>query len=223
MGSVASMMESPFLATGFIILLPLLPAACIYWLLTSEAERKSKYRNQNAAGNAKATIGPTVFGITFNIVGSTAVYIVVLIFAFSIFFVVNNQRQQAFSDNTPWLVELPIGAVTRDPTDPTKPKPVVMDMVTQNQLQIELQPNYQILGGSIMFWVMSENQKFPRIRIVLPNVSATPFLDLNDVDMVTQYPSLHRLTGIGKQWIRLQAPYDASSAATPKLIGTTSP
>lgn len=212
--------QTPLVVTTFILLVPLIPAACVYLLLTSKAEKELRDPQiGTAAGDIKTSFGPAVFGMKFNVVGSAAFYIVVLVLALVIFVTLDIQRQRALADNTPWLVELPLGVIKRDPENPTKIKSGTIDMETQNQLQLVTQPSYRISGESITFWVLAENEKFPRVTISLPNVSSTPPLDLNDITKVKPDFTRHHLTGLGRQWIQLQAPYDPSNAATPKLIG----
>ena len=216
-------MEDPIVVTSFIILLPLIPAGCIYWLLTPKQLRGAP--SDNATGNVKTSLGPMILGIKFNVLGSTAVYLVVLLITFGIYDVVgmqklqgDAQKQQALKDDAAWLVELPVGATMRDPQDPQKLKTVPLDPTTQSQLQVALQPNYEMYGDTILFWVTPHNKRFPKVIISLPNISSTPPVDLNDPAVIDYDYANHEMVGIGKQWIQIQKPYDASVAVKPTTI-----
>ncbi|WP_321945347.1 hypothetical protein [Paraburkholderia sp. J10-1] len=223
-------MESAYLVTAFIILLPLIPAACTYWLLTPNVKYDSggnigAVTVDRAQGDIRTSLGPTVFGIKFNVVGSTAFYIVVLIITFCVYTAVEMQaqnlfdrQQSAIKDGTAWLVELPVAAVTRDSSDSQRQTLVPIDANMQSQLQIAVQPSYLMYGDSIQFWVIPTNKRFPKVTISLPNVSSTPPIDLNDTHLVKYDYSTHTMEGIGKQWLQIQKPYDPKQASAPQLL-----
>ncbi|WP_157652291.1 hypothetical protein [Burkholderia ubonensis] len=208
-------MESAYLETAFIILLPLIPAACIYWLLTPKAKNASNEsitnENHNAAtGEVKTNLGPTILGIKFNVVGSTAFYLVLLLITFGVH--ASTVIQNRINGSTAWLVEIPVGALIRDPNDSQKQTPIPIDASIQSQLQVSTQPSYLMFGDVIQFWVIPSNNRFPKVTISLPNMSSTPPLDLNDTRQVTRDDTIHKIELIGKQWLQIQRPYDPIQA-----------
>ncbi|SAK97725.1 hypothetical protein AWB79_07508 [Caballeronia hypogeia] len=208
------------LLTAYIVLLPLLPAACIYWLLTPKAERGSN--GNNAQGTANTNLGPTVFGIKFNVVGSTAFYFVLLLATAGIYAVVDTRQQSAFAEGTAWRVELPVSGSMIDATT-KKPVEVALDDVSKSQLQVEIKPDYQFYGRKINFWVIRQQDRFPTIRLSIPYVSKTPELDLNDHQKVSINSEKRIITGVGTQWVLLRDPYTSNAATAPSPISAVKP
>lgn len=203
------------LVTGTLLLLPLAPAAILYLLLSPKGTRAGAVPGNRARG--EAGVGPVSilgFRVQFNIVGSTAIYVVLL----AVETVIHGRQVQSYTEREvaearlaqestknmqAWLVELPVrlknGANMELPADNGE----------LQQVSVELEPALtQASANSIRFWVVPNEGRFPSARFKLGTIGLRPTIaDLNDTTLVRRDPNSRRMIGIAPIWIAVGPAY----------------
>jgi hypothetical protein len=240
-------MESlmPLLVVSVLMLVPLLPAAILYKLLTPAKARTG--RGAGAGGKFDGEFDGERFGLKgvrakFNVVGSTATYVVLLAIAILV-----HQRMadadarvriaQAELDKTriegelekkridgeiarramgadqTWRIEVPVRL--RD----AQRRPLAALNGELQMVRVDLEPAMtQASARSIAFRIAPSDERFPTARFTIPNVGLEPvLLDLNDSTLFERDYKARRLTGVQPIWITVGQAYGAVGAAGPAV------
>lgn len=214
----------PLLITAMLLLIPLVPAAVLYKVLTpkTRSARNAPAQQEAPSDHAEGEfdLGGMLPGKTklkFNVVGSTATYVVLLIVSIFTHMRLSDladkeadRIEQSMKDNQAWIVETPIGL--KDASNRALP----VEGGEMNQVRIELEPALTLASAnSITFRVITSNGRFPTARFNLPGIGLRPVvLDLNDSAKVRRDHKTRRITGIQPVWIVLGQPY-APGASSP--------
>ena len=199
----------PLLVTAALLLLPLVPAAILYFMLTPK--RGDNADSGSAGGELESgTIDLWRFKFRFNVVGSTATYVVLLVAATWIYHELREAELQANSlrDRQAWVVEVPLNL--KGPTGAA----IMADQGQMQQVRVELEPSPTVAWPNrIQFWVVPNNSRFPTARFSVAGLTLKPtILDLNDAQRVDPDQSKKKLTGIEPVWLELGSPYDSTAA-----------
>jgi hypothetical protein len=203
----------PLLVTAVLLLVPLVPAAILYLLLTPKARPGGRQRVDNSAAGRMESgrIGPWQLKLQFNVVGSTATYVVLLALSFMIYNGTEDRRLEssrlqaaAMRNQQAWLVEVPVNLKGPDGSA------IAADTGQLQQVRVELEPNLTMAtSNSLQFWVIPNNDRFPTARLTIPSSIKPSILDLNDARRVDRQYDAHKLNGIEPVWLQLGQPYAA--------------
>jgi hypothetical protein len=211
----------PFLVTAGLLLLPLAPAAFLYKVLTPK-RRPANGKPDTASGNAG--IGYMTLGgirLKFNVVGSSATYITLLVVAWAIYerteAVAAKERleeikvmQAALADQQAWQVRVPVMLRDQD-----------RNMLPANNgelqaVKVELEPAVTTADATmIQFWVVPNNRRFPSARFNLTQGGKEPVvLDLNNDEVVEHNYDTRVMESINPVWIETGSiqPYSPPSS-----------
>jgi hypothetical protein len=212
----------PFMVTAGLLLLPLAPAAFLYKVLTPRRRTGTGPRD-NASGTAG--VGSMSLGglrLKFNVVGSSATYVVLLVVAWLIYERVQAETaterleqtkvfEASMLNQQAWLVKVPV--MLRDHANNVLP-------ANRGELQavkVELEPAVTTADAKmIQFWVVPNNRRFPSARFNLTLGGLQPVvLDLNDDQSVLHDYTTRTMQGINPVWIEVGgiAPYSKPIAA----------
>lgn len=195
----------PLLVTASLLLVPLLPAAVLYLLLTPRRGRDG--------GGANAASGEAQAGqlkLRFNVVGSTATYVILLAAATWIYrdgeatrLQEARLRAQAVAEQQAWRVDVPV--LLRSPAGAVIPA----NQGEMQQVRVELEPSLTIASSNeLQFWVIPNEGKFPTARISLSPLSTRPeILDLNDTRRIRHDYASRRMSGIAPVWLEIGRSY----------------
>ncbi len=172
---------TPLLVTAALLLLPLVPAAIIYLLLTPR--EKTPAADANAA---KGTIQVGPLNMQFNLVGSAATYIVLFAMAHMIYdkaeadrITTHQSHVNELAANQAWQVEVPVNIMTGGvPSGDLAPGGL-------SQVQLRLDPGYMAMTSNmITFWVTPNDKRFPTAWLTYPDIVQPVKLDLNSDQFV---------------------------------------
>ena len=205
---------SSFLITAGLLLLPIAPASALYFVLSPKSNRAHE------AGKADGEIDTGLlnigrFKLRFNLVGSTATYVVLLAAAVWVYRDAeanaeraDNLKAEALKDQKAWLVEVPVMLRTQDnqviPADNNEMKAV--------RVELEPSPTWLASYDTVQFWVVPNNSgKFPRARFSLTGLSLKPeLLDLNDLQKVKHDFAGRKIEGVSPVWLEIGPAYGGS-------------
>jgi hypothetical protein len=203
------MISTPLVVVTVLMLLPLIPAVIIYYLLTPKRDR-SGGRSASARGDGK--VGG--FRLQFNVLGSSATYVVLLAAASAMYSklsadelakIESQERSIAKSmeDRQAWLVELPV--LFKNPSN----KPIPTAPHQMQQLSVVLEPALTLASATtIQFWVIANNGRFPSATFAAPGQSTIPsVVDLNDRERIAHDYVAHKMSGLGPVWVELGDTY----------------
>lgn len=198
------------LVVAALLLIPLGPAAILYLVLTpknSQGEQKA----EGEVGAGDVTIGG--FRVHFNVVGSTATYVVLLAVASYIYSDVlkDAEKRDSIRDLQAWLVEVPVGLKN------SAGQPLPANNGELQQVRVELEPALtRATANLVQFWVVPNNGKFPSARFSITNIGVNAqVLDLNDSSRVEHEYTGHKMTGIAPVWMELGSAYADTLHAPP--------
>jgi hypothetical protein len=146
----------------------------------------------------------------FNVIGSTATYVVLLIAAFWIYSSAEARRAEdaraiaeSMREQQAWLVRVPVNLKSADG------KAIMADRGQLQQVRVELEPgSTSASSNTLEFWVLPTKGAFPTARLSIPTLSEQPtILDLNDPNRVDARHAERLLQGIEPVWLQLGAPY----------------
>ncbi|HEX5684801.1 MAG TPA: hypothetical protein VFY73_12310 [Ideonella sp.] len=195
----------PLLVAACLLLVPLMPAAVLYLILTP--------RRGRGAGDANVASGEAEAGrlkFRFNVVGSTATYVILLGAATWIYrdseamrLEEARQRADAIREQQAWLVEVPV--YLRSPGGEVIPA----NMGEMQQVRVELEPSLTLASSNaVQFWVIPNNGKFPTARLSLSPLSTRPeILDLNDMRRIQHDYAGRKMSGIAPVWLEIGRRY----------------
>ena len=227
----------PLLVVSVLMLVPLVPAAILYKLLTP-----AKARSGRGGSEAGGEFDGERFGLRgvkarFNVVGSTATYVVLLAIAIFV-----HQRmadsaaatakaqaalaakrveaamaakrieaevaKRAMSDGQTWRIEVPVRL--RD----AQRNPLTALNGELQLVRVDLEPAMtKATARSVAFRIAPSDERFPTARFSIPNVGLEPvLLDLNDSTMFERDYRARRLTGVQPIWITIGQAYGAQGA-----------
>jgi hypothetical protein len=195
----------PLFVTASLLLAPLVPAAVLYLVLSPRRGRGAGAGN-TASGEAEA--GRMKF--RFNVVGSTATYVILLAAATWIYRDSESmrlqeaaQRAEALKDQQAWLVEVPV--LLRSPTGEV----IAANMGEMQQVRVELEPSLTLASSNaVQFWVIPNNGRFPTARLSLSALSTRPeILDLNDARRIRHDYAVRKMSGIAPVWLEIGRSY----------------
>ena len=223
----------PLLIVSVLMLVPLVPAAILYKVLTP-AKARSGHGGSTAGGEFDGErIGLRGVKAKFNVVGSTATYVVLLAIAIFV-----HQRMadaaaaeareraelekkridgaiaaRAMAEGQTWRIEVPVRL--RD----AQRRPLNAVNGELQLVRVDLEPAMtQATARSIAFRIAPSDDRFPTARFTIPNVGLEPvLLDLNDSTMFERDYKARRLTGVQPIWITVGQAYGATGAAGPAL------
>jgi hypothetical protein len=207
----------PVIITAALLLIPLVPAAILY-LMLSPRRTASKTVTGALTASADTASGEletesSSFGklkFRFNVIGSTATYVVLLIAACWIYSSAEARRAEdaraiaeSMRDQQAWFVRVPVNLKSADG------KPIVADRGQLQQVRVELEPSSTFASSNTLeFWVLPSKGAFPTARLSIPTLSELPtILDLNDPNRVDARHAERLLRGIEPVWLQLGAPY----------------
>lgn len=105
----------PLVMTATLLLLPLVPAIILYYLLSPKAGGVAAKEGDAGGEVESGTLGPWRVRLRFNVVGSTATYVILLVAATWIHRDAESMRLQAarlqaeaLQDQQAWIVEVPV-------------------------------------------------------------------------------------------------------------------
>lgn len=236
-------MESlmPLLVVSVLMLVPLLPAAILYKLLTPAKARTG--RGASAGGEFDGErFGLKGVRAKFNVVGSTATYVVLLAIAILVHqhMADNDARvriaqaeldkkrieaelekkridgeiaRRAMGADQTWRIEVPVRL--RD----AQRRPMAALNGELQMVRVDLEPAMtQASARSIAFRIAPSDERFPTARFTIPNVGLEPvLLDLNDSTLFERDYKARRLTGVQPIWITVGQAYGAAGAAGPAV------
>ena len=205
------------LVIAALLLIPLIPAAVLYKALTPRRGAGTTGSSEPEEGRARGTFSTDGlwFGkanLTFNVVGSTATYVVLLAVAVLTYMhllgLADKQADriaQSMKDNQAWIVRVPVNL--QDPAGDVLPT----DGQEIPQVRVEVQPALtSASANTITFRVLTTDGKFPTARFNLPDIGLNPVvLDLNDANKVRLDYTSHMITGIEPVWIVVAKAYGA--------------
>lgn len=183
--------------TAALLLLPLAPATVLYRWLSSK--RGASATSDEAEG--KMTLPGWLGGmqLQFNVVGSSATYVVLLVFSFLVYDRAETQqvKREALRERRAWLVEVPVGLTDADDQH------IPAENRELQQVRIDLEPRFSTAtANDISFWVVPQNGKFPSARFVYPKVGlSAEVLNLNDETVVEYDYATRKITGIDPVWL----------------------
>lgn len=199
---------NPLLTVAALLLIPLVPAAVLYKVLTPGD-------GDNATGDLITDAGPLgKVVLKFNVVGSTATYVVLLAVSILVYMHLAtladkeaDRREAAMRNNAAWIVETPIGLQNADGSVRQS------DGTEMQQIRIDVAPALTMASAkSLTFRVLANEGKFPTARFNLPGVGLKPVvLDLNDPNKVRVDFDTRRIDGIEPVWIVVGKPYGAGN------------
>jgi hypothetical protein len=205
----------PLLVTAALLLLPLVPAAILYYMLTPKRGRGEVQAGSAGGELESGTIDLWRFKLRFNVVGSTATYVVLLVAATWIFRDADATRlktaalrAEALRDQQAWIVEVPVNLKGQ------QGEVIPANEGQMQQVRVELEPSLTLASSnSLQFWVVPNNGRFPTARFSLGALSLRPtILDLNDERRIEKDHLAKRLIGIEPVWLELGSPYGAPAA-----------
>lgn len=223
----------PLVIVSVLMLVPLVPSAILYKMLTPAKNR--------GGGDAGGEVDWGVLGLKgvktkFNVVGSTATYVVLLAIAIFV-----HQRmadaavsaaatqaelekkrldaelaKQAMGDGQTWRIEVPVRL--RDAR--LQPLPALNGEL--QLVRVDLEPAMtKATARSIAFRIAPSDERFPTARFTIPNVGLEPvLLDLNDSTWFERDYKERRLTGVQPIWITVGQAYGANGATGPAVAAT---
>ncbi|WP_155953112.1 hypothetical protein [Pseudoxanthomonas suwonensis] len=214
---------APLLVTAALLLIPLAPAAVLYKVLTPKARARrggAQAREPNQAKGQVAMDGLNFgkFHMDFNIVGSTATYVVLLVVSIATYLYLAELAEREAArvvdskkDNQAWVVHAPIGLQDADGNV------LPADRGEMRQVRIDVEPALTMASANeITFRVITTDGRFPTARFNLPGIGLKPVvLDLNDSRKVRHDHLSRTITGIQPVWIVLGQPYDAQERSAP--------
>lgn len=157
---------------GMLLVLPLAPAAAIFWLLSTRHDRL-KDRVPGGVTRGVITIPVINFRMSFEAFGSTASYLVLLVFAALMYFHVENEERERLAAHYAWRVSVPVivenpDGTTRGPWDPI-----------YTQVTATLMPFQNFDNNYISFWVAKNDDRFPQVNLSIAGSPRTS-INLND-------------------------------------------
>lgn len=198
--------ENPLIVTSVLLLLPLVPAAIIYVLL-SPRNRDGQKKSDEAKGSYEGQF--MKFGklkVEFSVFGSSATYIILLSAAYYIHHETESEstKRSSVQDQQAWLVEIPVGLT--DLND----RPIPADNGEMQQVRVELEPSLTVASANaLQFWVVPNNGRFPTVRFSIPQLSVrAELLDLNSSNLVQHDYSAKKMVGIQPVWIKTGPAYE---------------
>ena len=186
--------------TSAILMLPIIPAAIIYLLLTP---KNAKNKNESSGEYEGQFFNAGKFKMRFNVFGSTATYILVLVAGYLIHSDIERQHQKQLSmqNQQAWLVEVPVKL--RDENGPLQANNQEMQ-----QVMVTLEPgNLDASASRVEFWVVPSNEKFPTANFSMAGALNRETLDLNSEEKVIRDHSKRKLTSTVPVWLEVGAPY----------------
>lgn len=196
-----------------LLLVPLGPAAAIYYLLSTRKARELG----TIKGDGLQLLG---FRISFEAFGSTATYLVILALAMGLFIqMLGNAKQEhdqqlkadqakleahlqaAWQVVVPVYIKGPKGDL--DASDPT-----------YEQIQTAVLPFQSVSNNLVTFWVIKERGRFPQVNLAIAN-TAGHSIDLNDSSNIEVDEDNNKLVVATPTVLTLQAAYDAPIAKGP--------
>jgi cell division protein FtsI/penicillin-binding protein 2 len=214
----------PILIVSALLLLPLIPAAILYLLLSPKRSRDT--------GRATGEIG-TIAGIRvqFNVVGSTATYVVLLIAATYIYLTLSQEDTQrrlseedtqrrlseeatqrdAMRDQQAWLVEVPVML------ENANNQQLTANNGELQQVRVELEPALTTASANtLQFWVVPNKGRFPTARFSITNLGVrAEVLDLNGETSIERDSAARKMEAADPVWLELGTAYAASGAVSP--------
>lgn len=185
------------LIIAVLFLVPLFPAAVIYYLLTM---RRNRERGRTDGNFDVPVLG---FRMSFRAFGSTATYMVILALAVSLFLSMqaNRREDQMARARHAWHVEVPVyieGPQGRlDPAD---------KMYTQVQAQVK--PFQDVRNNLVSFWVVKgDDGRFPQVDLSIP-ATAGQALALDDPTSIVVDEESHQIRVSKPKVFRMSTPYD---------------
>lgn len=219
------------LVIAALLLIPLVPAAVLYKALTPKRSTRGaagQRAREDGRAEGRFDLDGLSFGkaqLTFNVVGSTATYVVLLAVSILTYLHLANLADkeadriaQSMKDNQAWVVHTPIGL--QDASGNVLPA----DGGEMRQVRIDVEPALTMASANtVTFRVITTDGKFPTARFNLPGIGLKPVvLDLNDSNKVRRDHATRKITGIEPVWIVLGQPYGARNgrdAASPFATG----
>jgi hypothetical protein len=205
---------SSFLVTAGLLLLPLVPATALYFILSPKGNKA------RGAGEAGGDIDTPLLNVgrlrlRFNLVGSSATYVVLLAAAVWIYRDAeanaqsrDQMRAEALKEQNAWLAQVPVMLRTQDN------KVIPADNNEMKAVQVELEPTPTWLGtyDTVEFWVVpNKSGKLPRARFSLAGLTLKPeLLDLNDLQKVKLDYAGRRIEGVSPVWLEIGPAYGGS-------------
>ena len=207
----------PLLVVSVLLLVPLVPAAILYKVLTPASSRTGKGGSTAGGAFDGGNLGLPGMRLKFNVVGSTATYIVLLAISIFVYMRLDETAtaREAMKDDAVWRINVPVRLRSVDG------KTVPAANGELQMVQVVLEPaSTQADAKQLSLRVWPESARFPTVRLSIPSVGTSPALvDLNDSTMFVRDYRTRELKGVRPIWITVGNPYSAAPSAPPVTSG----
>ena len=179
------------LDVGVLLLLPLIPAAIIFWLLSTR-QKRLRGRVQNDVTKGVITIPVINFQMSFESFGSSATYLVLLAFSATMYIHMENENNEArlrfykqeverLTNHYGWRVSIPIVVVNPDGTRRRPWDPIY------KQVTATLEPSQNFANSNITFRIAKNEEGFPGVALAIAG-SPVAEINLNDPKLAKTDP-----------------------------------
>ena len=198
---------APLLITAFLLLIPLVPAAILYVVLSP---KRSRGEGDSARGELVSPLSFGKFKLQFRLFGATATYGVLLLATFLLHQRIEGQfeREESLKEQSAWLVEIPIG-LTMDS------RPMDAKNGEMQQVRVDLEPAFnRSTANTVHFWVVPNGGSFPTARLSLAALSQSAVVvDLNDRKLMRHELGSRRIVSVEPVKLPISKPYNPGGAS----------